>query len=92
MSFDLGDCTKWEFMFPQTEQPQLLVPEQEGLEDLGEDDVRVLDFNYLLVVLTCLKTFLCLNQYSYSPHHLDRLFTDLESPLPLCRQNYPKDG
>ncbi|XP_063724465.1 dynein regulatory complex subunit 7-like isoform X2 [Symsagittifera roscoffensis] len=43
MSFDLGDCTKWEFMFPQTEQPQLLVPEQEGLEDLGEDDEEMLD-------------------------------------------------
>ncbi len=41
MSFDLGDCTKWEFMFPQTEQPQLLVPEQEGADELGmEDEVR----------------------------------------------------
>jgi len=44
MSFDLGDCTKWEFMFPQTEQPQLLVPEQEGLDELGaEDEEEMLD-------------------------------------------------
>ena len=39
MSFDLGDCTKWEFMFPQTEQPQLLVPEQEGIDDNADEDV-----------------------------------------------------
>ena len=39
MSFDLGDCTKWEFMFPQTEQPQLLVPEQEGVDDNQDEDV-----------------------------------------------------
>lgn len=43
MSFDLGDCTKWEFMFPQTEQPQLLVPEQEGVDDNQDEDDEILD-------------------------------------------------
>ena len=27
MTFDLGDATKWEFFFPNVEQPLLVVPE-----------------------------------------------------------------
>ena len=38
LSYDLGDCTKWEYMFPNTDKPLLQIPEAEddimdGLED-----------------------------------------------------------
>ena len=38
LSYDLGDCTKWEYMFPNTDKHLLQIPETEddimdGLED-----------------------------------------------------------
>lgn len=29
MTYDLGDCTKWEFMFPTNEKPVLLLPDED---------------------------------------------------------------
>ncbi|XP_053396904.1 dynein regulatory complex subunit 7-like isoform X1 [Mercenaria mercenaria] len=42
LSYDLGDCTRWEYMFPNTDKPLLQIPEAEddimdGLDD-EEDD------------------------------------------------------
>ncbi|ESO96481.1 hypothetical protein LOTGIDRAFT_115813, partial [Lottia gigantea] len=44
LSYDLGDCTKWEYMFPCTDKPLLQIPETE--EDLIgglDDDEKHLD-------------------------------------------------
>ncbi|XP_052769766.1 dynein regulatory complex subunit 7-like [Mya arenaria] len=42
LSYDLGDCTKWEYMFPNTDKPLLQIPEAEedimdGLDDEEEN-------------------------------------------------------
>lgn len=41
LSYDLGDCTRWEYMFPNTDKPLLQIPEAE--EDImdGLDDEEV---------------------------------------------------
>ncbi|XP_045186908.2 dynein regulatory complex subunit 7-like isoform X2 [Mercenaria mercenaria] len=41
LSYDLGDCTRWEYMFPNTDKPLLQIPEAEddimdGLDDEEE--------------------------------------------------------
>ncbi|XP_077994789.1 dynein regulatory complex subunit 7-like [Glandiceps talaboti] len=38
--FDLGDCAKWEYMFPQTEKPILTIPdaEEDALDFDDEED------------------------------------------------------
>jgi hypothetical protein len=43
LTYDLGDCTLWEFMFPCNDKPILQVPDaQEDEYDLDEDEVRKL--------------------------------------------------
>ncbi|KAH3848102.1 hypothetical protein DPMN_090451, partial [Dreissena polymorpha] len=42
LSYDLGDCTRWEYMFPNTDKPLLQIPEAEddildGLDDEEEN-------------------------------------------------------
>ncbi|XP_002741356.1 dynein regulatory complex subunit 7-like [Saccoglossus kowalevskii] len=37
--FDLGDCSKWEYMFPHIEKPQLQIPEvEEDALDFDDDE------------------------------------------------------
>ncbi|XP_005093754.1 dynein regulatory complex subunit 7 [Aplysia californica] len=40
LSYDLGDCTMWEFMFPGVDKAQLLIPEAEEdpLDNLDDDE------------------------------------------------------
>lgn len=40
MTFDLGDATKWEFFFPNVEQPLLVVPEDSSAV-LEETETKV---------------------------------------------------
>lgn len=39
--FDLGDCVRWEFMFPSNEKPILEIPDldDDGLDAFDEDEV-----------------------------------------------------
>ena len=43
LSYDLGDCTKWEYMFPNTDKPLLQIPEAEEdiMEGLEDDEVYI---------------------------------------------------
>ncbi|KAH9491420.1 Dynein regulatory complex subunit 7 [Bulinus truncatus] len=39
LSYDLGDCTLWEFLLPSLDKPQLLIPEvEEDLDNLDEEE------------------------------------------------------
>ncbi|XP_059160547.1 dynein regulatory complex subunit 7-like [Physella acuta] len=39
VSYDLGDCVQWEFMFPSVDKPQLIIPEAEDdLDNLDEEE------------------------------------------------------
>lgn len=40
--FDLGDCVRWEFMFPSNEKPILEIPDMDddGLDAFDEDEVN----------------------------------------------------
>ena len=46
MQYDLGDCTLWEYMFPSNEKPQLLIPDDEYLEDLDDEEVSIVTRYY----------------------------------------------
>lgn len=40
LSFDLGDSTVWEFMFPNNDKPLLKIPDAEDdLNDMDDDEV-----------------------------------------------------
>lgn len=39
--YDLGDCTRWEYMFPNTDKPLLQIPEAEDDIMDGLDDEEV---------------------------------------------------
>ena len=39
MNYDLGDCTCWEFMFPNNDKPILQVPDED--EIMFNDDEQV---------------------------------------------------
>lgn len=41
LSYDLGDCTRWEYMFPNTDKPLLQIPEAEDdiMEGLDDEEV-----------------------------------------------------
>jgi hypothetical protein len=41
LSYDLGDCTRWEYMFPNTDKPLLQIPETEDDIMDGLDDEEV---------------------------------------------------
>lgn len=39
LSYDLGDCTRWEYMFPITEKPLLKIPDvEDDIGDLDDDE------------------------------------------------------
>ena len=38
LSYDLGDCTKWEYMFPSIDKP-LKIPGEDGFEDFEDEEV-----------------------------------------------------
>ena len=38
MTYDLGDCTQWEFMFPSNDKPILQLPDEDQFDDLGEEE------------------------------------------------------
>lgn len=41
--FDLGDCVRWEFMFPSNEKPTLDIPDMdEDALDFEDDEVRMM--------------------------------------------------
>ncbi|KAK6999816.1 dynein regulatory complex subunit 7 [Biomphalaria glabrata] len=41
LSYDLGDCTLWEYIFPGLDKPQLLIPEaEEDLDNLDDDEEK----------------------------------------------------
>lgn len=41
LSFDLGDSTVWEFMFPNNDKPLLKIPDAEDdLNDMDDDEVE----------------------------------------------------
>lgn len=37
LSYDLGDCTKWEYMFPSIDKP-LKIPGEDGFEDFEDEE------------------------------------------------------
>ena len=39
MSYDLGDCAKWEYMFPTNEKPVLLLPDEDIDMDFEDEAV-----------------------------------------------------
>ena len=41
--YDLGDASRWEFMFSTTEKPLLLIPsvDEADLLDIDDDEVQV---------------------------------------------------
>ena len=41
MVYDLGDATKWEFFFPNVEQPLLVVPEDSSATVVPEEGGKV---------------------------------------------------
>lgn len=54
LSFDLGDSTVWEFMFPNNDKPLLKIPDAEDdLNDMDDDEVGYchLDDGYWLSLL-----------------------------------------
>ena len=64
ISYDLGDCTKWEFMFPGLDKPLLQIPEADDDLLLDDDDeVTVRPFFWLAF---CLSFFLFFLSFSFS--------------------------
>lgn len=52
MSYDLGDATKWEFVFPTMDKPLLTIPTvDDSALDLDEDEV----VHFKLTYCTCLS-------------------------------------
>ena len=52
ISYDLGDCTKWEFMFPGLDKPILQIPE-------ADDDLLLDDDDEVMLLLFPQSLFVC---------------------------------
>lgn len=51
LSYDLGDCTRWEYMFPNTDKPLLQIPEAEDdiMDGLDDEDVSIVVLSSVII-------------------------------------------
>lgn len=63
MTYDLGDCVTWEFMFPSNDKPQLQLPEDDDFDDMDEE-VLACDLLLILKIFSTANFNVCkLNTY-----------------------------